>query len=153
MDSTSSPQMKTVVIISGYFNPIHRGHINLIKSAKALGDYLIVIVNNDKQQMMKKGKIIMPEDERVEIVNAIRYVDEAVLSIDEDKTQSKTIEMLAQKHKGDKVIFANGGDRDSEEAIPEVNVCEKNNIEMKFNIGGSDKKNSSSNINKLLGIE
>lgn len=145
--------MKTVIIISGYFNPIHLGHINLIKSAKALGDYLIVIVNNDKQQIMKKGKIIMNENERLEVVEAVRYVDEALLSIDEDNTINQTIDMLAQKYKGDKIIFANGGDRDSEKAIPEAGVCEKNNIEMKFGVGGSDKKNSSSSINKLLGVE
>jgi cytidyltransferase-like protein len=144
---------KNVVIISGYFNPIHIGHVRLIKSSKELGDYLIVIVNNDKQQILKKGKIIMDENERMEIVKMISGVDEVVLSIDEDKTQCKTLEMLAKKHKGDSLIFSNGGDRDSEKAIPETDVCKKNNVEMKFGIGGDDKPNSSSNINKLLGVE
>lgn len=145
--------MKTIVIVSGYFNPVHVGHIKLLKSAKELGDYLIVVVNNDKQQMTKKGKIIMAENERLEIAKAIKYTDEALLSIDEDQTQCKTLEMLADKHKGDKIIFANGGDRDSKKAIPEDELCEKNNIEMKFGVGGDDKPNSSSSINKLLGKE
>jgi len=145
--------MKTVVVVSGYFNPVHIGHINLIKSAKKLGDYLVAVVNNDKQQMIKKGKIIMSESERMEIVKAIKGVDKVVLSVDEDKTQCKTMAMLAEKYKGNKMIFANGGDRDSEKAIPETEVCKKNNIEMKFGVGGTDKPNSSSNINKLLGVE
>lgn len=145
--------MKKIVIISGYFNPVHIGHINLIKAASELGDYLIAIVNNDKQQLLKKGKIIMAENERLEIVKAIRGVDEVILSIDKDKTQCQTLALLAKKYKGSKLIFANGGDRDSEKAIPETDVCLKNNIEMKFGVGGNDKPNSSSNINKLLGVE
>src|SRR5690349_20266258 len=77
--------MATIVIVSGYFNPIHKGHIRMIKHAKKLGDKLVVIVNNDKQQHLKKGKIIMPEDERHEVVTALRDVDEVILSIDEDR--------------------------------------------------------------------
>jgi cytidyltransferase-like protein len=145
--------MEKIIIISGYFNPLHIGHIRLIKAAKELGDYLVVIVNNDKQQLLKKGKIIMNEAERIEIVEAIKSVDEVVLSIDEDKTQCETLKMLGDRYKGKKIIFANGGDRDSEKAIPEADVCDRNGIEMKFGVGGNDKPNSSSNINKLLGIE
>ncbi|OGY45941.1 MAG: glycerol-3-phosphate cytidylyltransferase [Candidatus Buchananbacteria bacterium RIFCSPHIGHO2_01_FULL_39_8] len=145
--------MKKIIIASGYFNPVHIGHIKLLKAAKKLGDFLVVVVNNDKQQMLKKGKIIMDENERMEIIKAIRYVDEVFLSIDEDKTQCKTLETLAEKYKDDKLIFANGGDRDSEKAIPETDICKKYNIEMRFGVGGIDKPNSSSNINKLLGIE
>lgn len=145
--------MKTIVIISGYFNPIHIGHINLFSAASKLGDYLVVIVNNDCQQLMKKSKIIMAENERLEIVKAIRGVGEAILSIDKDKTQCETLKSLAEKYKGDKIIFANGGDRNCQKAIPETETCEKNRIEMRFGVGGDDKPNSSSNINKLLGLE
>ena len=145
--------MKTIVVTSGYFNPVHIGHVVLLKAAKDIGDHLVVVVNNDKQQMIKKGKIITKEDERLKVVEAMKYVDEAVISIDEDKTQCKTLEMLTEKFKGDKLIFANGGDRDSEKAIPETEICKKNNIEMIFGVGGNKKLNSSSNINKQLGIE
>lgn len=145
--------MKKIVIISGYFNPVHIGHISLIKSASELGDYLIAIVNNDQQQLLKKGKIIMDENERLKIVKAIRGVDEVVLSIDKDKTQCKTLKSLAEKYKGNKLIFANGGDRNCQKAIPETDTCKNYNIEMKFGVGGDDKPNSSSNINKRLGIE
>jgi cytidyltransferase-like protein len=145
--------MSKIVIASGYFNPIHIGHINLVKAAKSLGDELIVIVNNDKQQLLKKGKIIMTEHERMEVVSAIKYVDRAVLAIDEDPTVRATIEMIAKEHKNHEIIFANGGDRKDPSLIPEVPVCEKYNIKMVFGVGGNDKPNSSSNINKLRGAE
>lgn len=145
--------MEILVVVSGYFNPVHIGHIRLLESAKELGDILLVIVNNDKQQMLKKGKIIMNEQERMEIVKTIRYVDEVVLSIDEDITIAKTLEKLAQEYTGHKIIFGNGGDRESSKVVPETPVCEKYGIEMRFDVGGVDKPNSSSNINKLSGIE
>jgi cytidyltransferase-like protein len=145
--------MKKIIVASGYFNPIHIGHVNLMKAAKALGDYLIVIVNNDKQQMLKKGKIIMAQHERVEVVKAIKYVDEAVLSIDEDPTVRATLETVARRHAGNEIIFANGGDRKDPSLIPESAVCDKYNIKMEFGVGGNDKPNSSSNINKLRGAE
>jgi cytidyltransferase-like protein len=145
--------MKRIIVASGYFNPIHIGHVNLMKAAKALGDRLVVIVNNDKQQMLKKGKIIMSQHERVEVVKAIKYVDEAVLAIDEDPTVRATLEMVAQRQAGHEIIFANGGDRKDPSLIPESAVCDKYNIKMEFGVGGNDKPNSSSNINKLRGAE
>jgi cytidyltransferase-like protein len=145
--------MKRIIVASGYFNPIHIGHVNLMKAAKALGDRLVVIVNNDKQQMLKKGKIIMSQHERVEVVKAIKYVDEAVLAIDEDPTVRATLEMVAQRQAGNEIIFANGGDRKDPSLIPESAVCDKYNIKMEFGVGGNDKPNSSSNINKLRGAE
>lgn len=145
--------MKTVVIISGYFNPIHIGHISMMKAAKEIGDYLVVIVNNDKQQILKKGKIIMSEDERAQVVSAIRYVDDVVISIDETRDVCKTLEKVIERYKGDRLILGNGGDRSSAGEVPETVVCEKNNIEMIFDLGGNEKMNSSSNINKLTGAE
>lgn len=79
------------VIVSGYFNPLHGGHLDLIEAAKALGDYLIVVVNNDKAQLLKKGKIILDESNRVRLMAALRIVDETVLSIDEDLGQAQTL--------------------------------------------------------------
>jgi len=130
----------TTVAVSGYFNPIHVGHIRLLKAAKELGDKLIVIVNNDKQVMLKKGRIIIPEDQRMEIVQAIRDVDEAVLSIDDDRTVRKTLAMVKPD------IFANGGDQASPRHIPETPVCEELSIKMIFGVGGEDKPDSSTNI-------
>jgi len=142
-----------IIIISGYFNPIHTGHLELIKAAKDLGDKLLVIINNDKQQQLKKHKIIMNEKERMSIVSAIRYVDETELSIDDDLTIVKTLEKLAKKYNDCKLLFANGGDRSSANEVPETEVCKEHNIEMLFGVGGTKKLNSSTNINVLTGDE
>lgn len=144
--------MKTV-IVSGYFNPLHGGHLDMIEAAAKLGDQLIVIVNNDKQQLLKKGKIILDEANRLRLVRALKGVDQVVLSIDDDPTIIKTLEMVAGQHPGDELIFANGGDRDSSKAVPETEVCEKYNIEMVFDAGGTVKSDSSTRINQETGHE
>lgn len=79
------------IVVSGYFDPLHVGHLEYLKKAKVLGDRLTVIVNSDHQAKLKKGKSFMPEDERLEIVKAIKYVDTAILSIDNDRTVCETI--------------------------------------------------------------
>ena len=141
-----------VVIVSGYFNPLHGGHLDMIEAARAMGDKLICIVNNDKQQVLKKGKIILDEKNRLRLMRALRDVNEVVLSVDEDSTQIKTLEMIARQHPGDELIFANGGDRDSEKAIPEAEVCHQYNIEMRFD-AGQGKPDSSTRINQATGHE
>ena len=87
--------MKKIVITSGYFNPAHIGHINLFREAKKLGDILVVIVNNDEQVKIKESLPFMPEKERVEIVKAIKYVDEVFLSIDKDRSVQKSLKAVA----------------------------------------------------------
>jgi len=141
-----------VVIVSGYFNPLHGGHLDMIEEARAMGDKLIAVVNNDKQQMLKKGKIILDEKNRLRLMRALRDVNEVVLSIDEDLTQVKTLEMIAIQHPGDELIFANGGDRDSEQAIPEADICKQYGIEMRFD-AGAGKPDSSTRINQATGHE
>ena len=116
------------VAISGYFDPIHIGHLEYIKMAKELGDYLIVIVNNDKQAVLKKGKSFMCEDDRLEIVSQIKNVDEAIMSIDDDKTVCKTLDLLKPD------IFANGGDRSNTE-IPEYKICKENGTQVIDGLG------------------
>jgi len=130
----------TIVVVSGYFNPVHVGHIRMIKAAKALGDKLIVVVNNDKQAMLKKGRIISPESHRMEVARELKDADEVVLSIDEDLTVCKTLAMLKPD------IFANGGDRATTGDIPEAEVCKENNIQMIFGVGGKDKPESSTDL-------
>ena len=117
-----------VVAVSGYFDPIHVGHLEYLKMAKNLGDKLIVIVNSDYQAGLKKGTSFMPEDDRLEIVKSLRCVDEVFLSIDKDKSVCKSLEYLKPD------IFANGGDRSLNE-IPETAVMKKYNIEMIDDLG------------------
>lgn len=145
--------MSIIVMVSGYFNPLHIGHLRMLKAAKERGDTLIVIVNNDVQQKLKKGKVIMEEGERLAIVKAIRYVDDAVIAVDSDPTVCKTIETIARQYSNHTLIFGNGGDRKDPGLVPEVPVCEKYGITLEYGVGGNDKPNSSTNINKLLGRE
>ncbi len=143
-----------IVIESGFFNPLHAGHLDMIEAGAKMGDKLVVIVNNDKQQVVKKGKIILDENNRARLISALRDVDEAVIAIDEvDENNSiiKSLEMIAQKYPNDELIFANGGDRDSEKAIPEGDVCRQYNIQMLFGVGGNEKADSSTRINQALG--
>tara|TARA_B100000085_G_C18428719_1_gene465876 strand:- start:322 stop:777 length:456 start_codon:yes stop_codon:yes gene_type:complete len=136
-----------VVVVSGYFDPIHVGHLEMLKLAKELGDELVVIVNNDKQAELKKGKSFMSQDDRLKIVKAIRYVDSAFISVDEDKTVCGSLQKVRRNYKeyDYDIIFANGGDRHTGE-IPESKVCKKANIKMVDGLG--DKIRSSSKIIK-----
>lgn len=142
-----------IVIESGYFNPLHGGHLDMIEAGKKIGDKLIMIVNNDEQQLLKKGKIILPIENRARVMRSIKGIDEVFESIDTDPTVIKTLEMIAKKYPDDELIFANGGDRDSEKAVPETEVCEKYHIKMLFGVGGNDKTDSSTRINQALGHE
>lgn len=135
--------MKTLVIVSGYFNPIHKGHIEYLKKSKESGDELIVIVNSDLQRELKGSKEFMKEEERCLIVESIKYVDKVYLAIDQDRSVRKTLERIHEIHAQffDRVLFANGGDQ-TEKTIPEKEVCNNLGIEMIFGLG--DKIQSSS---------
>jgi cytidyltransferase-like protein len=135
-----------VIITSGYFNPIHIGHINLIREAKDLGDFLIVIVNNDEQVKIKGSIPFMSEQERMEIIKALRYADEVILSIDQDKTVTESLISIAKKYPDDELFFAKGGDRNADN-IPEKDICDKLGIKIINEVGG-DKVQSSSQLLK-----
>lgn len=133
---------KKAVIVSGYFNPIHKGHIEYLQNAKANGDYLIVIVNSDFQRSLKGSKEFQNEEERVFIVSNIKSVDKVFLSIDQDRTVCKTIRNIHQKLSADfELAFANGGDQNNS-SIPEVRVCQELGIQLIDGLG--DKIQSSS---------
>lgn len=127
--------MKKAVIVSGYFNPLHKGHLELFEKAKEHGDMLIVLVNNDKQRELKGSKFFQDERERVEIIRALRDVDMAWISIDEDQTQIQTLKAMIDKFYGTlKLAFANGGDQNNE-TIPERAICEQFGIELIDGLG------------------
>ena len=135
--------MKTVAI-SGYFDPIHVGHLEYIKEARKLGDKLIVIVNNNHQCVLKKGKPFMDEKDRLVIASSLKDVDDVFLSVDKDKTVCKSLEQIKPD------IFANGGDRKNYE-IPESTICKKYNIQIIDGLG--DKIRSSSDLTGLKEIK
>lgn len=127
----------------------------MIEAARTLGDYLIVIVNNDQQQLLKKGKIILDEMNRLRLMSALKAVDEVVLSVDTDAPVIKTLREIAVKYPKDQLVFANGGDRDGQRVVPETEVCEQLGIEMVFGVGSDKvvKRDSSTRINRANGHE
>jgi cytidyltransferase-like protein len=127
--------LKKAVIVSGYFNPIHKGHIEYFKLARAAGDLLVVIVNNDFQRALKGSKEFQLEDERLFIVSNFKSVDQVFLSIDQDRTVCKTLRLVHQELKDNyQIAFANGGDQNNL-SIPEVPVCKELGIDLIDGLG------------------
>jgi len=133
---------KKGIIVSGYFNPVHKGHVEYFNNAKQMGDELFVIINNDFQRNLKGSKEFQEEKERLFIVSNIKSVDYCILSLDKDRTVCKTIKFIAEEF-GNKysLTFANGGDQ-SNDICPEAKVCSKYNINLVDGLG--DKIQSSS---------
>ena len=133
---------KKAIIVSGYFNPIHKGHLEYFHNAKKDADELFVIVNSDLQRELKGSKAFQNEDERMIIINHIKGVDKAILSIDQDRTVCETIQKIANDF-GNKyeLSFANGGDQNND-TIPEKPICQKLGVKLIDGLG--DKIQSSS---------
>ena len=124
-----------VVSVSGGFDPIHIGHVHLFRDARVLGDKLLVILNNDEWLVRHKGRVTMPQNERKELLESIRWVDEVVIS---DPHEAHDVSHMLEKLDID--IFANGGNAYSnEEQTPEAAVCKARDIKMVFNVGDTDR--------------
>ncbi len=134
--------MKTIVLITGGFDPVHSGHISYLQAARQLGDLLIVGVNSDAWLERKKGRAFMPLRERTTILRNIVGVDFVMDFDDSDGSARRAIQMVRQSYPQDRIIFANGGDR-TPDNIPEMDI-QDDNLEFRFGVGGEDKKNSSS---------
>ena len=133
---------KKAIIVSGYFNPIHKGHLEYINNAKAMADELFVIVNSDHQRALKGSKEFQKEDERLFIVQNIKAVDKAIIYIDKDRTVCKSITLLFDKFSKDyDLAFANGGDQNND-SIPEAPICNELGVSLIDGLG--DKIQSSS---------
>jgi cytidyltransferase-like protein len=132
--------MKTIVVVSGGFDPVHSGHIRLIKEARALGNQLIVGINSDEWLARKKGRAFMPWQERLCVLNNLRQVDEVYTFDDDDDTAIHLLHQVRAHYPSDRIVFANGGDR-TQDNIPEMSVP---GVEFIFGVGGTDKANSSS---------
>lgn len=126
-----------IVSVSGYFDPLHIGHIEYFKKSKELGDQLLVIVNNDYQASLKKGKSFMPFEERMKLISELKCVDMVIGSIDTDRTVCKTLEMLDPRPD----YFCNGGDQ-TNETIPEREICQKLGIELRDGFGNKIQSSS-----------
>jgi len=126
--------VKLKIMLSGGFDPLHVGHVSMIKHAADIGD-VIIALNSDDWLLRKKGYIFMPFNDRKTILNALRYVHAVVAVDDKDDTVCEAI----KKYRPD--IFGNGGDRQRNNT-PEVTLCKKLEIQTIFNLG--DKKIRSS---------
>lgn len=128
-----------IVIASGYFNPLHVGHLEYLELAKKLGDKLIVIINNDEQVKIKGSTPFMSQEDRLKIVKGLKCVDDVFTSIDEDGSVCKSIEFLAKTKGAD--IFAKGGDRNTGN-IPEKEICDKLGIKIIDGLGAKIRASS-----------
>ena len=142
--------MKTIVICSGYFNPIGQHHLNYLKAAKELGDYLYVIVNSDKQALLKKGFSFQDEQFRSKLISDLKYVTDVLLINDrfrdrDDLSVNNALKELFETHKEFKFIFANGGDQKS--GCREEQICKQYGCEIMYGVGG-EKTGSSTEILK-----
>jgi D-beta-D-heptose 7-phosphate kinase/D-beta-D-heptose 1-phosphate adenosyltransferase len=134
--------MKKLVIVSGYFNPLHKGHLELFHRAKGYGHKLFVIVNSDYQRELKGSKEFQDEMERLMIIRNLRVVDYSMISIDKDKTQCATLKYLSDIYGGEyRLAFANGGDQNND-TIPETYVCMDNEIELIDGLGNKIQSSS-----------
>ena len=137
--------MRKAVIVSGYFNPLHKGHLELFNKAKKQGDELWVIVNSDLQRKLKGSKEFMNEDERLLIVSSLKMVNFAMIAIDKDRTVSETLRALNVKAIAKdpkwKISFANGGDQNND-SIPEARVCQELGIYLIDGLGGKIQSSS-----------
>jgi D-beta-D-heptose 7-phosphate kinase/D-beta-D-heptose 1-phosphate adenosyltransferase len=143
MKNEISPKLgqskETIVIASGYFNPLHVGHLEYLELAKKLGDRLIVIINNDEQVKLKGSAPFMSQEDRIKIVRALKCVDEVFLSIDKDPSVCQSIEFLARARGAS--IFAKGGDRNTGN-IPEKEICDRMGIEIIDGLGAKIRASS-----------
>ena len=147
--------MKKIIVLSGGFDPVHKGHIRMFKAAKETNSEVIVGVNSDQWLSRKKGKPFMNEAERIEILESCRYIDSVINFDDSDNTACDLIRKVISvyKNKDVKIFFGNGGDR-TLETTPEIEFCKQNDIDMIWELGGKKVQSSSSliaqNNNKSL---
>jgi glycerol-3-phosphate cytidylyltransferase/D-beta-D-heptose 7-phosphate kinase/D-beta-D-heptose 1-phosphate adenosyltransferase len=135
-------------IVSGYFNPLHHGHLDLFEAAAERSGYLIVIVNNDAQQTLKKGRVIQEQDVRARIVRALRVVDDVYVAVEDGPGIDGTFDLIRSNYPDTELEFCNGGDRRDVDDLPteEQAAADRNRISLHYGIGGTDKADSSTRI-------
>ena len=140
---------RVISIVSGGFDPIHPGHIMMMKDCLKFSNYLIVGVNSNKWLINKKGNYFMDIQHRIYVVSSLNVVNETMEFEDDDKGSANNLLIkIRNKYSNDKIIFANGGDRSDSSKILEFETAKQYNIDLKFGIGGSHKESASSDLLK-----
>ena len=140
---------KIISIVSGGFDPIHPGHIMMMKDCLKFSNYLIVGVNSNKWLINKKGNYFMDIQHRLYVESSLNVVNETMEFEDDDEGSANNLLIkIRNKYSNDKIIFANGGDRSDSSKILEFETAKQYNIDLKFGIGGSHKESSSSDLLK-----
>ena len=141
--------------MSGYFGPLHHGHLDLFEAARARSGHLIVIVNNDSQQVLKKGRVIQSDVSRARLVSALRVVDAAYVAVDDGQGIGDTLDLIRGDYPTTDLEFCNGGDRSDVSSLPpeEIAAAQRNRITLQYGIGGADKADSSTRILAALEAE
>ena len=140
---------KIISIVSGGFDPLHPGHIMMMKDCLKFSNYLIVGINSNKWLINKKGNYFMDIQHRIYVVSSLNVVNETMEFEDDDKGSANNLLIkIRNKYSNDKIIFANGGDRSDSSKILEFETAKQYNIDLKFGIGGSHKESSSSDLLK-----
>jgi glycerol-3-phosphate cytidylyltransferase/D-beta-D-heptose 7-phosphate kinase/D-beta-D-heptose 1-phosphate adenosyltransferase len=135
-------------IVSGYFGPLHDGHLDLFEAARARTGHLIVIVNNDQQQILKKGRMIQPAGVRRRIVAALRVVDASYVAVEDGPGMDGSFDLVRAEYPGTELEFCNGGDRTGDATLPaeELAAAQRNDIRLCYGVGGTEKADSSTRI-------
>jgi len=130
------------ILISGGFDPLHAGHINMIQAAAQLGE-VVVALNSDAWLIDKKGYVFMPYEERTQLLQHIKGVSRVSAVDDSDSTVCEALKRLKPD------MFGNGGDRTLQNT-PEVELCEDLNIATIWKLGGKKIQSSRGLINTLF---
>jgi cytidyltransferase-like protein len=145
---TTATRPAKASIVSGYFNPLHHGHLDMFEAAAERTGYLIVIVNNDRQQLLKKNRIIQAQDVRARIVRALRVVDDVYVAVEDGPGIDGTFDLIREAYPDTVLEFCNGGDRRNVADLPteEMAAAQRNRITLHYGVGGTDKADSSTRI-------
>jgi cytidyltransferase-like protein len=146
------PTTPRASIVSGYFGPLHTGHLDLFEAARERSGYLVVIVNNDRQQVLKKGRLIQPDKDRARIVAALRCVDDVLVAVEDGPGIDASFDVLRERYPDTELEFCNGGDRSSVATLPtdELAAAERNRITLAYGVGGTEKADSSTRILSVM---
>ena len=135
-------------LLSGGFDPVHIGHLAMIKEANKIAKEVVILLNSDKWLERKKGKPFMVESQRAQILEEFKSVSKVIVQNDDDDSSNNAIISFVKNNPKKTICYCNGGDRSHEKKIREASICKEHNVDLIFGIGGVHKLESSSSLTK-----